>query len=60
MWQSLIANFAVVGLFGFAWLHSQTLLRHVRRPYRSAIFGVATGAGGTASGFFARGAGWRR
>jgi diguanylate cyclase (GGDEF)-like protein/PAS domain S-box-containing protein len=45
MWQSLIANFAVVGLFGFAWLHSQTLLRQMRRPYRSAIFGVATGAG---------------
>ena len=42
MWQSLIANFAVVGLFGFAWLHSQTLLRQIRRPYRSAIFGVAT------------------
>jgi diguanylate cyclase (GGDEF)-like protein/PAS domain S-box-containing protein len=49
MWQSLIANFAVVGLFGFAWLHSQTLLRQIRRPYRSAIFGVATGAGAVIS-----------
>lgn len=45
MWQSLIANFAVVGLFGFAWLHFQRLLRQMRRPYRSAIFGLATGGG---------------
>jgi diguanylate cyclase (GGDEF)-like protein/PAS domain S-box-containing protein len=49
MWQSLIANFAVVGLFGFGWLHAQDLLRQVKRRDRHAIFGVVMGAGGIAS-----------
>lgn len=49
MWQSLVANFAVIGLFGFVWLHSQDLLLHVRRRYRFALFGVAMGAGAIVS-----------
>jgi diguanylate cyclase (GGDEF)-like protein/PAS domain S-box-containing protein len=49
MWQSLIANFAVVGLFGFGWLHLQDLLRRVRRPYRRAILGTVMGVGAIVS-----------
>ncbi len=49
MWQSLIANFAVVGLFVFGWLQSQDLLARVRRPYRRVAFGLLMGLGSIVS-----------
>lgn len=49
MWQSIIANFSVVGLFGFGWLHAQDLLRKVRRGPRHALLGLVMGAGAIVS-----------
>lgn len=49
MWHSLIANFAVVGLFVLGWLQSQDLLRRVRRPLRRVAFGMVMGAGSIVS-----------
>jgi len=49
MWHSLIANFAVVGLFVFGWLQSQDLLGRVTRRYRRAALGAVMGAGAIVS-----------
>lgn len=49
MWHSLIANFAVVGLFVFGWLQSQDLLTRVRRPFRRVAFGIVMGSGSIVS-----------
>jgi len=49
MWQSLIANFAVVGLFVFGWLQAQDVLLKMRRPYRQMTFGVLMGTGAVVS-----------
>lgn len=49
MWQSLIANFAVVGIFIFGWLQSQELLGKVKRRSRRLLFGAVMGLGAIAS-----------
>lgn len=49
MWHSLIASFAVVGLFVFGWMQSQEFLGRMRRPYRRAIFGLVMGTGSIVS-----------
>lgn len=49
MWQTLFANFAVVGLFVSAWLQAQDRLRTVRRRGRRLLFGLFMGCGAIAS-----------
>ena len=49
MWQTLFANFAVVGLFVSAWLQAQDRLRNVRRRGRRLLFGLFMGCGAVAS-----------
>ncbi|WP_421762171.1 LytS/YhcK type 5TM receptor domain-containing protein [Devosia sp.] len=49
MWQTLFANFAVVGLFVSAWLQAQDRLRTVRRRGLRLLLGLCMGCGAIAS-----------
>ena len=49
MWHSLIANFAVVGLFVSAWLQSQDFLQETKRFHRRLLFGAFMGCGAVVS-----------
>lgn len=49
MWHSLIANFAVVGLFISAWLQAQEFLQKTKRLNRRLLFGALMGCGAVVS-----------
>ena len=49
MWTSLIANFAIVGLFVSGWLQAQEVLGRFRRHHRRLLFGVTMGCGALVS-----------
>jgi diguanylate cyclase (GGDEF)-like protein/PAS domain S-box-containing protein len=49
MWTSLIANFAIVGLFVSGWLQAQEVLGRFRRHHRRLLFGIAMGCGALVS-----------
>ena len=49
MWISLIANFAIVGLFVSGWLQAQEVLGKFRRHHRRLLFGVTMGCGALVS-----------